>query len=84
MGEKEQERVGLVGIFVNDKNSFRSVQEIVSAHSDKILGRAGFNLPEVTVIVLVFKGTTDELGAFTGKIGKIKGVQVKTLLKKQM
>lgn len=84
MGEdnKDLQRVGLVGIFVDNKDSFRKVQELVSEYSQFILGRAGFNLPEVTVIVLVFKGTTDDIGSFTGKIGKIKGVQVRTLLKK--
>lgn len=87
MGEKKEdnlERIGLVGIFVNDKDAVRRLQEIISLYHSKILGRAGFNIPEVTVVVLLFKGTTDELGAFTGKIGKIKGVQVRTLLKKNV
>jgi putative iron-only hydrogenase system regulator len=87
MGEKKGdnlERAGLVGIFVNDKDAVRRLQEIISSYHTKILGRAGFNIPEATVIVLLFKGTTDELGAFTGKIGKIKGVQVRTLLKKNL
>jgi putative iron-only hydrogenase system regulator len=78
------ERLGLVGIFVNDKDAVRPVQETISSYFDKILGRAGFNTPEATVIVLLFKGNTDDLGAFTGKMGKIKGVQVKTLLKKYL
>lgn len=86
MGEanKEFQRIGLIGIFVDDKDSFRKVQELISEYSQFILGRAGFNIPEVTVIVLVFKGTTDDIGSFTGKIGKIKGVQVRTLLKKTL
>jgi len=82
--EKKGDRVGLVGIFVNDKEAYKSIQGVISVNSNKIFGRAGFNIPEVTVIVLLFRGTTDEIGAFTGKLGKIKGVQVKTLLKKEL
>lgn len=82
--EKKGDRVGLVGIFVNDKEAYKSIQGVISLNSNKIFGRAGFNIPEVTVIVLLFRGTTDEIGAFTGKLGKIKGVQVKTLLKKEL
>ncbi|MDD5572690.1 MAG: CopG family transcriptional regulator [Candidatus Hydrothermia bacterium] len=82
--EKNEDRVGLVGIFVNDKEAYKSIQGVISVNSNKIFGRAGFNIPEVTVIVLLFRGTTDEIGAFTGKLGKIKGVQVKTLLKKEL
>ncbi|HOK22572.1 MAG TPA: CopG family transcriptional regulator [Candidatus Hydrothermia bacterium] len=82
--EKNEDRVGLVGIFVNDKEAYKSIQGVISLNSNKIFGRAGFNIPEVTVIVLLFRGTTDEIGAFTGKLGKIKGVQVKTLLKKEL
>uniref|UniRef100_A0A7V3ZYH0 CopG family transcriptional regulator n=1 Tax=candidate division WOR-3 bacterium TaxID=2052148 RepID=A0A7V3ZYH0_UNCW3 len=81
---ENSDRLGLIGIFVNNKEAVKPLQEIISAYSSKILGRAGFNVPEATVIVLLFKGNTDELGAFTGKIGKIKGVQVKTLLKKEI
>jgi len=81
---ENSDRLGLIGIFVNNKEAVKPLQEIISAYSSKILGRAGFNVPEATVIVLLFKGDTDELGAFTGKIGKIKGVQVKTLLKKEI
>ncbi|MEO0238478.1 MAG: TM1266 family iron-only hydrogenase system putative regulator [candidate division WOR-3 bacterium] len=80
----DSDRLGLIGIFVNDKEAVKPLQEIISAYSSKILGRAGFNVPESTVIVLLFKGSTDDLGAFTGKIGKIKGIQVKTLLKKEL
>ncbi|MEO0247807.1 MAG: TM1266 family iron-only hydrogenase system putative regulator [candidate division WOR-3 bacterium] len=84
MGNLEQglQRVGLIGIFVDDKDCFLKVQELITEYSQYILGRAGFNLPEVTVIVLIFKGTTDDIGSFTGKMGKINGVQVRTLLKK--
>ncbi|MDI6850510.1 MAG: CopG family transcriptional regulator [bacterium] len=78
------DRLGLVGIFVNDKEAVKPLQEIISSYSHKILGRAGFNVPEATVVVLLFKGNTDEIGAFTGKIEKIKGVQVRTLLKKEL
>jgi putative iron-only hydrogenase system regulator len=35
---------------------------------------------QVSVIALIVDGTTDEIGAMTGKLGNIPGVTVKTVL----
>ncbi|MCK9432285.1 MAG: CopG family transcriptional regulator, partial [Candidatus Omnitrophica bacterium] len=37
---------------------------------------------ELSVMVLIVNATTDELGALTGKLGKIPGVSVKSGLSK--
>ena len=48
------------------------------------MGRMGIPhlLKELSVIVVIVNATTDELGALTGKLGKVAGVSVKSALSK--
>ena len=68
-------RYGFVGITINTSiTSGVEVQKILSNYSHIILGRMG--IPgvedgEISVITLIVKTTTDELGALTGKLGKL-------------
>jgi len=56
------------------------VNDILSKHSSNIVGRMGVPRQETgfSVIALIVEGTTDEIGALTGKLGNIKGVKVKS------
>ena len=47
-----------------------------------VLGRQGLPMRErgFSVISLLLEGTTDELGSLTGKIGKIDGLRIKSVL----
>jgi hypothetical protein len=47
-----------------------------------VLGRLGLPLRDkgVNVISLIVEGSTDEIGALTGKAGKLPGVRVKSVL----
>ena len=60
------------------------VNKILSQHSNLILGRMGLNLPDKNfrVISLVVVANTDEIGALSGKLGLLPGVQVKTAILK--
>ncbi len=55
---------------------------LLSDYSEIILGRQGLPLHErgVNVISLVIEGTTDRINALTGKIGRLDGVEVKSIL----
>ena len=76
------ERLGFVGIVIEDKAMAQTVNEILSAYGAIIRGRIG--VPDVqtgeAVIGLIVKGTNDQLGAMTGRLGNLKGVQVKSAL----
>ena len=79
-------RLGFVGIVVQDrKASHDKVNAVLSGHGDLIVARMG--LPDVkgkgSVITLVVDATTDEVGDLTGKLGMIKGVQVKSAVGKK-
>jgi putative iron-only hydrogenase system regulator len=49
-----------------------------------MLGRQGIPLRDkgVNVISLVVEGNTDQINALTGKIGKLEGAEVKSILTK--
>ncbi|MDD4168976.1 MAG: iron-only hydrogenase system regulator [Desulfotomaculaceae bacterium] len=77
------ERIGVIGIVVGDRdNASQRINSILSEYSEIIVGRMGIPYRErnISVISLIIDGTTDEIGAMTGKLGSIKGVHVKTAL----
>jgi len=80
-----EKRLGFVGIIIEDrKKSAPIVNEILSQFGNIIYGRMGIpHLKEDhSVIVVIVDATTDELGALTGRLGKINGVTVKSGLSK--
>lgn len=75
-------RYGFVGIII-DKNITTGVevQKILSEYPEIIMGRMGIPSVEdgsISVITLIVNTTTDELGSLTGKLGRLKGVNVKS------
>lgn len=79
-----EKRIGAALILVENRESAARLNQILSAHADVIIARQGIPLQQrgISVISLVLEGTTDQIGALTGPIGKLDGVQVKTLLLK--
>ncbi|MFA5350605.1 MAG: TM1266 family iron-only hydrogenase system putative regulator [Candidatus Omnitrophota bacterium] len=80
-----EKRLGFVGVIIhNRKKSAPLVNSILTEFGELILGRMG--IPhvkrELSVIVLIVNASTDDLGALTGKLGKISGVSVKSGLSK--
>ncbi|MBP2654380.1 MAG: putative iron-only hydrogenase system regulator [Firmicutes bacterium] len=76
-------RIGVIGIVIDEpKIVGDKVNSVISAFSHLIIGRMGIprNDAHVGVIALIIEGTTDEVGSFTGKLGRIPGVNVKSAL----
>ncbi|MDF2948736.1 MAG: CopG family transcriptional regulator [Sedimentibacter sp.] len=78
-------RIGVVGIVIEELMHISEVNEILSQFGNIIVGRMGIPYRErgVNVISLIVDGTTDEIGALTGKLGKINGISVKSALSKK-
>lgn len=78
-------RIGVIGIVIEDLSHISEVNEILHQYGNVIVGRMGIPYKErgVNVISLIVDGTTDEIGALTGKLGKIKGLSVKSALSKK-
>jgi len=79
-----EKRIGLVAILIENKEKVKILNSILNDYSEMILGRQGLPLREkgIHVISLIIEGSTDDIGALTGKIGKLDGVQVKSVLTK--
>ncbi|HDS07782.1 MAG TPA: CopG family transcriptional regulator [Bacteroides sp.] len=77
-----ERRIGAVIILIGDESQIPHINSIISTQSDIILGRQGIPLRDrsVSVISLVVEGDTDRIGALTGKLGRLPGVKVKSLL----
>ena len=78
-----EKRVGTALILIESRESVQHLNDIISKHSQIILGRQG--LPRSTgqsVISLVLEGTTDQIGSLTGQIGRLRGIRVKSVLLK--
>jgi putative iron-only hydrogenase system regulator len=78
-----EKRVGTILIQVEHREIAQQLNEIISKHSHIIIGRQG--LPRSSgqsIISLVLEGTTDEIGALSGQLGRLKGIQVKSVLLK--
>ena len=78
-----EKRIGTALILIESKENVHLLNEIISKHSEIIIGRQG--LPHFngqSIISLVFEGTTDEIGSLTGQLGRLKGLQVKSVVLK--
>ena len=82
-----EKRLGVVALIIEDRDSAQQFNRVVSEFHDLVLARQGVPLHDrysdgrdLHVISLVVEGTTDALGALTGRLGKLKGVQVKSVL----
>ena len=72
----------VVTIVVDDiHQAFHPVSELLHSYAPHVLLRVGYPMRDkgVSVIFLVMELTTDEMGAFSGKLGQIDSVKVKTI-----
>ncbi len=79
-----EKRIGIIGIVIDDLDSSEQVNLILHEYAHLFLGRMGIPCRErgVSVITLIVDGTNDEISALTGKIGRVSGVSVKSMITK--
>lgn len=76
-----EKKIRTVTITVHDRtSSFQEVSAILHDLADNIILRVGYPFPNqnISIIFIIIQLTNDELGAFTGKLGQIKSVDVKS------
>ncbi len=76
-----ENRLGFVGIIIhNRKKAAPIVNNILTEFGDVIVGRMGIPhlKKDLSVIALIVNASTDQVGALTGKLGKVSGVSVKS------
>jgi len=77
-----EKRIGSALILVEEHSEVNLLNEILSRHAHIIISRQGIPLRErkINLISLVLEGSTDEIGALTGQIGRLKSIRVKSLI----
>ncbi|MBN4063064.1 MAG: CopG family transcriptional regulator [Alkaliphilus sp.] len=80
-----EKRIGVVAIVVESKENIEIANRILSEFGNIIVGRMGIPYREknISIISLIVDGSNDEIGALTGKLGKVNGVNVKSALTKK-
>ena len=80
-----EERIGFVGIVIDDMNSANEVNRVLSGSGELLIGRIGVPDHENGrgVIGVLVRGDVKKLGALTGKLGNIPGVTVKSAVTKE-
>jgi putative iron-only hydrogenase system regulator len=76
-------RIGVVGIVITDPHSASlEVQNILSDFSDIIVGRMGVPIMEhnIGTISVIVNGSNEKISALTGKLGRLKSINVKSAL----
>jgi putative iron-only hydrogenase system regulator len=78
-------RIGVIGIVIEDTSQIAEVNHLLHEYSHIIIGRMGIPYRErgLNVISVIVDGTNDDIGALSGKLGKIKGLSVKSALSKK-
>lgn len=78
-----EKRIGTALIQIEDRKNVQLLNDTISKHSGIIIARQG--LPRSSgqsIISIVLEGTTDQIGSLTGQLGRIEGIQVKSVLLK--
>ncbi len=78
-------RLGFVGIIIENRTTAAPmVNAVLSEFARMIVARTGLPYEKrgVSIITLIVEGSTDQVGALTGRLGRISGVSVKSALSK--
>ncbi|HEY8463617.1 MAG TPA: TM1266 family iron-only hydrogenase system putative regulator [Bacillota bacterium] len=79
-------RIGIVGIVIEDLECAERVNAILHEYANLVVGRMGIPYRErgVSVITLIVDGSNDAISALTGKLGRIHGATVKSMITKTL
>lgn len=73
-------RVAVMGIIVENRDSVESLNHVLHEYSEYIIGRMGIPYREknINIVSIAVDAPQDKISALSGRIGKLKGVSVKT------
>ena len=76
-----EERIAIIGLFISKRSSSEAVNELLHKYADKIIGRMGIPYREenLNIISVIIRASSDEISALSGSLGRIDGVNVKSM-----
>ena len=77
-----ENKIAVLAVIVDDYSSVDKVNSLLHEFRDFVVGRMGIPIPEekISAISLIVKGENEKVSALTGKIGRLKDVNVKSAL----
>ncbi len=74
-------RVAVMSIIVSETSNVEKINSLLHDYSEYIIGRMGipYRNKNINVISIALDGPQDKISALSGKIGNLKGINVKTL-----
>ena len=78
-------RIALIGIIIEDINAVEKLNGLLHDYNEYIIGRMGLPYREknISIISVVVNAEADIISTLAGKLGMIKGVNVKTIYSKK-
>lgn len=76
-------RIGVIGIVIKgDKSVSVQLQKLLNEYSEIIIGRMGVPDKEskVSAISVIVKGSSEQINALSGRIGRLDNVNVKSAI----
>ncbi|MEF3697023.1 TM1266 family iron-only hydrogenase system putative regulator [Desulfolutivibrio sp.] len=76
-------RMGILALAVKNRSeAAEAVNRLISEYGELVIGRIGvpYRQKGLSVIAMIVEGTTDALGAFSGKLGMLPAVKSKMVL----
>ncbi len=78
-----EKRIAILGIIVHDRTSSSEVNRLLHEYGEYIIGRMGIpHQDHCSIITIVLECPNDTINALSGKLGRLKDVQVKSMLAK--
>jgi putative iron-only hydrogenase system regulator len=77
-----EKKIGTISILITNREVVEDVNNLLSDFGEIIVARQGIPLREegLFVISLIVKSQADTINALTGKLGRLKGVKVRSIL----
>lgn len=76
-----EERVAIIGIFIQHSEAAVKVNEILHSYADQIVGRMGIPYREksINIISVIVSASANDISSLAGKLGRIDGITVKSM-----
>ena len=77
-------KIALIGIIVESAEAATPVNTLLHEYSSYMVGRMGipYSKKEVNIISIVIDAPENVISALSGKLGRINGISVKTMIAK--
>ena len=75
-----ESRVAVIGIIVENPNAVSQLNDILHEYGEYIIGRMGipYRQKGISIISIAIDAPQNTISALSGRIGKLRGVSVKT------